>query len=49
MKIDGVDKKVAIEQIQCGKGHSIALLILNIRYVMEWNGEIISMDNWEIR
>ena len=32
MKVDGVDKKVVVDQIQCGRGHCIALL--NIGYVM---------------
>lgn len=34
IKVNGEDKKVAIDQIECGNGHCIALL--NIGYVMEW-------------
>lgn len=34
MKVKGVDQKVTVEQIQCGKGHCLALL--NIGYIMEW-------------
>lgn len=34
MKVKGVNQKVAVEQVQCGKGHCLALL--NIGYVMEW-------------
>lgn len=34
MKVKGVDQKVVVDQLQCGKGHCLALL--NIGYVMEW-------------
>jgi hypothetical protein len=34
MKVKGVDKKIKVDQIQCGKNHCIALL--NIGYIMEW-------------
>jgi alpha-tubulin suppressor-like RCC1 family protein len=34
MKVKGVNKKIKVDQIQCGKNHCIALL--NIGYIMEW-------------
>lgn len=34
MKVKGVDQKVTVDHIQCGKGHCLALL--NIGYIMEW-------------